>query len=94
MRVVGHALAVLLVLTCTAAAQSSSSPQLTCRERAARFAIGRAYSARLADRARRAARARLTRAIMPGQAYTMEFLADRLNIEIDRHGIVRRVRCG
>jgi hypothetical protein len=94
-RVVGYSLAALLVVPCAAAAQASPPAMApTCRDQAARFAVGRPYSARLAERARRAARATVTRTLAPGQVYTMEFLAHRLNFEIDRRGIVRRVRCG
>ena len=48
----------------------------------------------LADKARQAAEAREVRKIEPGGAYTMELSPDRLNIEVDRAGIVTGVRCG
>jgi hypothetical protein len=52
------------------------------------------YTPDLAERARQAARARLVRKIEPGGAYTMDFSPDRLNVEVDRGGIVRGVECG
>jgi hypothetical protein len=78
-----------------AAAQAGEPrPQRACRDGAARFAIGHRYSAKLAERAQRATRAAVTRKVAPGQVYTMEFRPDRLNFDLDRRGIVRRVRCG
>ena len=86
---------VLGVLTGAAAAQASSpGAQPACRDGAARFVIGRRHSEKLAERARRAARAAVARRIEPGQVYTMDFRPDRLNLEVDGRGIVRRVRCG
>lgn len=34
------------------------------------------------------------RVIGPGMAYTQDFRPDRLNIEIDRAGVIQRVWCG
>jgi len=79
------------VLAHSAVAQSPAS---TCREAAASFALGEAYSDRLARRARRAASARVVRKVEPGRVYTMEFRADRLNLDVDQSGTVRAVRCG
>jgi hypothetical protein len=95
MRTVASVLVVLGALTSGAAAQvPAPTPRMACRDGDARFALGQRYSDKLAERARRAARAAVTRKIEPGQVYTMDFRADRLNLEADRRGIVRRVRCG
>jgi len=72
----------------------SSGSASACREAGASFALGERYSDRLARRARRGAEARIVRKIEPGRAYTMEFQADRLNIEVDRRDRIRSVRCG
>ncbi len=34
------------------------------------------------------------RVIAPGQAVTMDYIATRLNIELDENGLVVRLRCG
>ena len=95
MRILVYALTALAGLIGAAAAQvATPGPQRACRDGAARFAIGQRYSERLAERARRAAHAAVTRTIEPAQVSTMDFRPDRLNLEVDRHGIVRRVRCG
>jgi hypothetical protein len=85
-----------MLLSGAAAAQPAGlqSPASTCRDDAARFAVGQPYSDRLAERARRRARAGLVRKIEPGQVYTMEFRADRLNLELGPRGRIRAVRCG
>jgi hypothetical protein len=49
---------------------------------------------KLADRARRAAGAREVRKIEPGGAYTTDLDPERLNVEVDRTGIVTGLRCG
>jgi hypothetical protein len=59
-----------------------------------RSVIGQPYSPELGEQARRAAGAREVRLIVPGGAYTMELNPSRLNVEIDRAGIVTGVRCG
>jgi hypothetical protein len=61
---------------------------------AAHFVLGETYSDSLARQARRRTGAREVRKIEPGRAYTMEFQADRLNLELDRRGRIRAVRCG
>ena len=69
-------------------------PQPSCRAHAARFAVGQPYSDRLAARAQRRAGAGTVRKIEPGRVYTMEFRANRLNLEVGPRGRVRAVRCG
>ena len=94
MRIPVCALVSFLCLAGVGAAQERAGAGRTCRDGAARFAVGQRYSESLAERARRAARAAVTREIAPGQTYTMEFRPDRLNLETDGRGIVRRLRCG
>ncbi|GIX15104.1 MAG: hypothetical protein KatS3mg118_3063 [Paracoccaceae bacterium] len=35
-----------------------------------------------------------TRVLRPGDVVTMDYRADRLNVELDRRGRIRRIRCG
>jgi Peptidase inhibitor I78 family len=90
------ALVGVAALSGAAAAQEpvTTSPAAACREAAASFVLGRTYSDRTARRARRAAGARVVRKVEPGQAYTMEFRADRLNLDVGPGGRIRAVRCG
>jgi hypothetical protein len=75
-------------------AQSAPQGRAACTADRARFAVGEVYTPDLAERARQAARARLVRKMEPGGAYTMDFSPDRLNVEVDRGGVVRGVECG
>jgi hypothetical protein len=94
-RLLVGSLAAALALTCTAAAQSNPSGlSASCRVAAAHFVLGETYSDAVARRARRRAGAREVRKIEPGRAYTMDFRADRLNLDVDRRGRIRAVRCG
>lgn len=68
--------------------------QARCAAGQAQSVVGQLYSLELADKARQAAEAREVRKIEPGGAYTMELSPDRLNIEVDRAGIVTSLRCG
>ena len=96
MRRVISAAIVGLALSSTADGKAAPEPgpRPLCRQGGAAFALGERYSDRLARRARRGADARVVRKIEPGQVYTMEFRADRLNLEVDRRGRIRSVRCG
>jgi hypothetical protein len=95
MQILVCALVALVGLIGAAVAQVvAPEPRHMCRDGAARLVIGHRYSEKLAERTRRAAGAAVTRTIVPGHVYTMDFRHDRLNLEVDRRGIVRRVRCG
>jgi Peptidase inhibitor I78 family len=89
-------LAAAIALPGTAAAQSANPAGVSaaCRVAAAHFVLGESYSDTLARRARRRAGAREVRKIEPGRVYTMDFKPDRLNLDVDRGGHIRAVRCG
>jgi hypothetical protein len=76
-------------------AQPAAAPaRQACAASEARPFVGQPYSPELAERARREAGARKVRKIKPGGAYTMELDPDRLNVEVDRSGVVTGLRCG
>ncbi|WP_210166524.1 I78 family peptidase inhibitor [Microvirga vignae] len=76
-------------------AQPATAPaRPRCAAGEARPVVGQPYSPELAEQARRAAGAREVRKIEPGGAYTTDLDSDRLNVEVDRVGIVTGVRCG
>jgi peptidase inhibitor I78 family protein len=66
----------------------------TCDAVAARFAVGLPLTAQLENDARARSGAKVVRVVRPGQMITLEFNAERLNIEVDGSGRVIRVRCG
>lgn len=69
-------------------------PPGVCDERAATWSIGRPATQETVERARRQAGARTVRLLRPGEVHTQEFRRDRLNLELDRRGRIRDVRCG
>ena len=77
-----------------AAAASSSASAGTCSAAGAQFAVGRSADATLVEQARKRSGAQMARVLRPGQAVTMEFNAQRLNLDINAASLVTRARCG
>lgn len=69
-------------------------PEPRCRAAGAQAELGKIVDDKVADDARYAAGAMRTRIIRPGQAVTMDADPQRLNIEVDETGRIRRLRCG
>ncbi|QRM34075.1 I78 family peptidase inhibitor [Microvirga sp. VF16] len=90
-------LAVLLTALALIPAGGLTQPapdRQACAAGEAEAVIGQPYSPELAERARRTAGAREVQKVEPGGAYTTDLNADRLNIEVDRAGIVTGLHCG
>jgi hypothetical protein len=66
----------------------------SCDATKAQFVIGNAASEELLERARVAAQAALARFIRPNEPITLEFLASRLNLNLNERGIVESTSCG
>jgi hypothetical protein len=85
----------LIIAPACGFAQPATAPaQSRCAASEARSVVGQPYSPELAEQARRAAVAREVRKIEPGGAYTTDLDSNRLNVEVDRSGIVTGIRCG
>ena len=65
-----------------------------CNAAPAKHLVGRPATAELGAEALRVTGSGNLRWIRPGDIVTMEFRADRLNIELDAQGRVTRLRCG
>lgn len=76
------------------AALAPAEEKTMCDAAKAQFAVNQTYSDTLAAEAKAAAGAKIVRQLLPGQAITMEFNAERLNLETDGSGKVAAVRCG
>ncbi|MPR12124.1 I78 family peptidase inhibitor [Microvirga tunisiensis] len=74
--------------------QPPAPERQACAAGEARGIVGQPYSPELAERARRTAGAREVQKIEPGGAFTTDLDSDRLDIEVDRAGIVTGLRCG
>ncbi len=71
-----------------------STPGHSCDAGKAQGLVGQAASGGLGSRALQLSGARTIRWIKPGQAVTMDYREDRLNVELDGKDRVTRVRCG
>ncbi len=105
MRHTGHAAlvgAAFLLAACQSGPGSAPPPPpappppqaTTCEASGATWAVGQHATDRVVERARMAAGARTARVLRPGEAVTMEFNAERLNLEVNEREIVQNVRCG
>ncbi|MDP1742533.1 MAG: I78 family peptidase inhibitor [Polaromonas sp.] len=65
-----------------------------CNAQGAQFAIGKAPGASVVEEARQRSGSYIARVLRPGQMVTMEFNAQRLNLDLDAAGVIRKVRCG
>jgi hypothetical protein len=96
-----------LLSACSSGIETASSPSAgrgapqapppvsaTCAADQAQFAVGQRRSDDLLERSRTAARASVARYLRPDQPITMEFLATRLNLNLDGNDVVVSVRCG
>ena len=87
-----------LLVACAQPAPSMTTPAASgsgeCNAPGAQFAIGRSADATLVEEARQRSGARTARVIRPGQAVTLEFSPQRLNLDIDAGNLVTQARCG
>ncbi len=65
-----------------------------CDAQGAQFAVGKTAGAGVVEEARQRSGSYMARVLRPGQVVTMEFNAQRLNLDINAAGVVTRVRCG
>lgn len=73
---------------------SGSGNGRRCNAEALASLVSRAGTAELGAEAQRRSNARALRWIRPGDAVTMDYREDRLNIELDAEGKVTRLNCG
>ncbi|SDM20326.1 Peptidase inhibitor I78 family protein [Oryzisolibacter propanilivorax] len=66
----------------------------TCNAQAAQWAVGQSATAKVVEQARVRAGARMARTLRPDQPATLEFNAERLNLQLDAGGKVTAARCG
>jgi len=89
-------LAVVAAGACGAnqSAPQSPSPIAVCDATKVQFAVASPASPDLLERARLAAHATTARFLRPNQAITLEFLASRLNLNLNERDIVLSGYCG
>lgn len=97
-RDLGAVTALLLLAACATQASPPSPPgggaSGVCNAEPAQSGLGQPYADALGAELQAKAGAKVLRVIRPGQAVTMDFRDDRLNVELDASGKVKRVSCG
>lgn len=79
----------------TPAPQGTDAPPVgDCDATQVQGLVGQPYTDTLGDQARQDASAQQLRVLKPDDITTMEFVGERLNIELDENGTVSGVRCG
>jgi hypothetical protein len=98
-RELGAVTALFLLAACATQASSPPPPpgdgaSGACNVEPAQSGVGQPYADALGAELQAKAGAKVLRVIRPGQAVTMDFRDDRLNVELDAAGKVKRVSCG
>jgi hypothetical protein len=65
-----------------------------CHAEAAQFTVGKPLSAALLEQARTRSGSQMARALGPHDMITMDYRSERLNLNVDDQGVVRRANCG
>ncbi len=92
----------LIITACTGTLAQAPAPAPApsgrggheCKAADAQFAVGQSADAALLEQARQRSGSRIARILRPGQMVTMEYSAERLNLDVDASGKVTSVRCG
>lgn len=69
-------------------------PVGTCDASQVQGLVGQPFNDALLDQAKQDASAQQVRVLKPDTITTMEFVGERLNLEVDDKGVIRDVRCG
>jgi uncharacterized lipoprotein YajG len=72
----------------------AAPPAGVCNAQGAQFAVGKTAGASVVEEARQRSGSYMARVLRPNQVVTMEFNAQRLNLDVNASGVVTRVRCG
>lgn len=87
--------AALLLVACATPASEDEPPSTgTCNADAAQAHIGKPASDANLQAALKASGAKTLRSLTPGQAMTMDYREDRVNILQDAGGNIERISCG
>ncbi|KRA75254.1 hypothetical protein ASD78_09690 [Lysobacter sp. Root667] len=73
---------------------SATVPSGQCNAEGARWAIGRGIDDDTTNRILRDTGSRDARVLKPGSAATMDYRADRINIDLNDRGAITGLRCG
>lgn len=77
-----------------APAPGALAEAMPCNAGAVQSLVGREATADVLEQARIDSGAAMVRALRPGEAATMDFRPDRLDVSLDEAGIIRSLHCG
>jgi hypothetical protein len=77
-----------------AAATPAAIPEGSCDDTQAQWIVGKPGTPTDLEQAGKDANATTVRSLKPGEAATMDFNPNRLNLDLDEKGLVTAVRCG
>ena len=85
----------LLLAGCTGGERPRPMPKpVACKADRVQSMVGREADGRTVKMAQRMARAKLVRVLRPGEAATMDFRQERLNIMVDERNRIVSLNCG
>lgn len=87
-------LAPLMLAACATTTAGGSEPSGACDAGKVQSALGQPFTVELGADVESTSGARASRVIRPGQAVTMDYRLDRLNIELDAADKIVSLRCG
>lgn len=97
MRIAILAAAALTLAACQSESPAETPPPPVAEDGCGMVAVGKFIGGKLTPTVEAEISATISgthRVIRPGDAVTMDFRADRLNIELDRTGKIKLMRCG
>lgn len=93
-------LALLAVMAGCSSVDSAKTPAQSasrsgaCNAEAVQGMLGKIATAEQVEQARQQAGAQSVRVLAPGDAVTLEYNAQRLNVDIDEAEVIQRINCG
>lgn len=75
-------------------APQADNPNATCKAEAVPGLLGKPATAERVEQAREQTGARSVRVLAPGDAVTLDYDSQRLNIDIDEAELIQRISCG
>lgn len=86
--------AVALLAACTTTSEAGRQPAGPCVADKVQSGIGQSYTVEIGAELQAKSGAKSMRVIRPGQAVTMDYRPDRLNVELDATDRISRISCG
>src|SRR3546814_16134772 len=83
-----------LLASCATASPPIPEPTGNCDASKGQFAVNQSYTVELAASVQESTGSRAMRVTRPGQAVTLAFPQDRVNVELDENDKIVRVKCG